>query len=77
MQNALLDILKGLRDDFPKITTVLTLIGFIMILRRVLKLIGSLYRVFFRRRRNLKKRYGENTWAFVTGSSDGIITIFI
>ena len=35
-------------------------------------LVGTLYRYVIRPRRNLKARYGEKTWAVVTGSTSGI-----
>ena len=41
-------------------------------IRPALGVAGSIWRHFVRPRRNLVARYGENTWAVVTGSTSGI-----
>lgn len=46
-------------------------IGFVVMAYYLSKLINFL-RVLFARRYNMKQRYGENTWAVVTGGTDGI-----
>ena len=40
--------------------------------RPALSFLGTVYRYMFRPRRNLKARYGEMTWAVITGSTSGI-----
>jgi uncharacterized membrane protein HdeD (DUF308 family) len=52
---------------FPKTTTVFQLIGVLIIIKKIFSILKLL-----RKRKNLKKRYGENSWVFITGSSDGI-----
>ena len=37
-----------------------------------LKFIFFIYKNFFRKPHNLQERYGNNTWALVTGATDGI-----
>ena len=37
-----------------------------------LSLFGGIYSHFLRPRYNFKKRYGEDAWAMITGSTDGI-----
>lgn len=50
---------------------VIEIIGAIIILRKIWTLLSRLYKLI-RKRKDLKKRYGAGTWAFITGSSDGI-----
>ena len=40
--------------------------------RPTLSFLGTVYRYMIRPRRNLKARYGEKTWAVITGSTSGI-----
>lgn len=61
-----------LLQSYPKLLTACSVIGALMVLSRVLKVIAFIYKNFIRRRRDLLKRYGENSWVFITGSSDGI-----
>ena len=42
------------------------------ILYLVFLLVKLIYRNFMRKRMNLKSRYGEDSWALVTGATDGI-----
>ena len=65
-------ILSGLSAMYPRTSNLLKLLGALLLLRKVLSVLGFLYRSFLRARRNLKKRYGASSWALVTGSSDGI-----
>jgi 17beta-estradiol 17-dehydrogenase / very-long-chain 3-oxoacyl-CoA reductase len=44
----------------------------ILLIYNLLRFARFLYNNFFRRRLNLKKRYGINTWALVTGATDGL-----
>ena len=37
-----------------------------------LSLLGGIYKNFLRPRLNFKKRYGENSWALITGATNGI-----
>jgi 17beta-estradiol 17-dehydrogenase / very-long-chain 3-oxoacyl-CoA reductase len=57
---------------YPKTAKTLQVIGLVLVAKNLLSLLSSLYKVILRRRRNFKRRYGENSWALVTGSSDGI-----
>ena len=65
-------ILGVLQNFYPKTTKTLMIIGFLVVLRKVVNAIRSLYSTALRRRVNLKGRYGRNSWALITGSSDGI-----
>lgn len=68
-----LNIILGVLPNFyPKTTKTLMIIGFLVVLRKVVNAIRSLYSTVLRRRVNLKGRYGRNSWALITGSSDGI-----
>jgi len=68
-----LNIILGVLPNFyPKTTKTLMIIGFLVVLRKVVNAIRSLYSTALRRRVNLKGRYGRNSWALITGSSDGI-----
>ena len=61
-----------MKKRFPKIINGIKLIGFIVVLKKIIKLMLSFYKVFLRKRIDFKKKYGLNTWAFITGSSVGI-----
>jgi 17beta-estradiol 17-dehydrogenase / very-long-chain 3-oxoacyl-CoA reductase len=65
-------LLSGLSGLYPKTANVLMIIGFLLLAKKALSLLCSLYRQFLRRRCNFQKRYGRNSWALITGSSDGI-----
>jgi|LakMenE18May11ns_1017448.scaffolds.fasta_scaffold9318157_1 shikimate 5-dehydrogenase len=65
-------ILGVLPSIYPKTTKTLIIIGFIVVLRGVMRAIASLHSAISRRRVDFKRRYGRNSWALVTGSSDGI-----
>lgn len=65
-------ILSAASAFYPKTTNILKLIGFIIILRKAIRLLVTLYKTLLRPKRNLRKRYGRGTWALITGSSDGI-----
>ena len=41
-------------------------------LQPALSALGSIYRYIIRPRRDLKRRYGEKSWAVITGSTSGI-----
>lgn len=43
-----------------------------LVVSPALSLLGGIYRHFLRPRLNLKRRYGENTWAMITGATNGI-----
>lgn len=66
--NTILDVLSAI---YPRTSRTLKVIGAILVLKKLLSLLATLYRLV-RRRRNFLKRYGRNSWALVTGSSDGI-----
>jgi len=42
------------------------------IIHFIYSIISLFYRIFFRQRKNLVSRYGANSWALVTGATDGI-----
>lgn len=58
--------------DLGKFGTLFQLIGLLFVARKVIKGLIGIYRAFFRKRKDLLARYGRNTWALVTGASDGI-----
>ena len=65
-------ILSALSALYPKTTNALKIIAIVVILKKVISCIISLYKTLLRPRLNFRKRYGEGSWAFVTGSSEGI-----
>ena len=68
-----LNIILGVLPSFyPRTTKTLMIIGFLVVLRKVVNAIRSLYSTILRRRVNFRGRYGRNSWALITGSSDGI-----
>ena len=65
-------ILSALSAMHPTPTNALKVIGLLLVLRKILSLLGSIYRNLLRPRKNLLRRYGRSSWALVTGSSEGI-----
>jgi len=65
-------VLSALSALYPKTSNLLKIIGALLILKKLINVLAFIYRNALRPRRNLKKRYGEGSWALVTGSSDGI-----
>jgi short-subunit dehydrogenase len=47
-------------------------ISFLVLLRKALRVMGSLYSTTLKRGVDFKRSYGPNSWALITGSSDGI-----
>ena len=47
------------------------MIGFVLIIRAIFSLAKKIS-ILMRKRKDLTKLYGEESWAFITGSSDGI-----
>jgi len=52
--------------------SLIYLIGLIVFIQIILKIINLIYKLFLRKPYNLINRYGSNSWALITGSSDGI-----
>ena len=65
-------LLEAASALYPRTSTTLKAIGLLVVLRQIVNLLLSFYRTFLRRRRNLPQRYGRNSWALITGSSEGI-----
>ena len=57
---------------YPKTTKALTILGLILLIQKIITIIKSIYKNVLRGRKDLKRRYGANSWALITGSSDGI-----
>lgn len=68
-----MDSLKSIisNEGTSKWKTFIYLVGLIFILNKSTKLLCFLIKVFFRKQKNFIKRYGENTYALITGASDG------
>ena len=47
-----------MKKRFPKIINGIKLIGFIVVLKKIIKLMLSFYKVFLRKRIDFKKKYG-------------------
>jgi hypothetical protein len=56
----------------PKSWGAIKLIGLIVVLKKIVKLLITFYKHVLRSKKNLKNRYGAHSWAFVTGSSEGM-----
>jgi hypothetical protein len=65
-----INISMEIRESCPKPLIVLEVIGALIVIKYLFSLLRKLY-ILLRKRKNLKKRYGEKSWVFVTGSSDG------
>jgi hypothetical protein len=55
----------------PKSWGAIKLIGFIVVLKKFIRLLITFYKQVLRKKKNLKNRYGAHSWAFITGSSEG------
>jgi len=55
-----------------KIGNLFMLLGVAVAAKKTFDISYPLYGQFYRQRFNLRERYGEDTWAVVTGASDGI-----
>ena len=55
----------------PKSWGAIKLIGFIVVLKKFIRLFINFYKQVLRKKKNLKNRYGAHSWAFITGSSEG------
>jgi len=55
-----------------KIGNLFMYLGFAIVAKKTYDIGYPLYGHFYRQRHNLRERYGEDTWAVVTGASDGI-----
>ena len=68
-----MNIFEGLQSVLatkcPKLWGAIKLIGFVVVLKKILKLLITFYKLVIRKKKNLKNRYGAHSWAFVTGSS--------
>lgn len=65
-------ILSAFSALYPTSANILKVIGLLLIFKKVISLLISLYKTALRPSKDLGKRYGRNTWALVTGSSEGI-----
>lgn len=59
---------ESVRYLCPKTFLILEIIGALIIIRKILTLLTRVYKLI-RKRKDLKRRYGPNSWAFITGSS--------
>lgn len=67
--NTILSVISAL---YPKTTNALKVIALLSILKQCISVLVSIYRRLIRPKKNLIARYGRDSWAFVTGSSEGI-----
>ena len=65
-------ILTVLSQFYPKTTNYLKLLGAILVLKKIVNILISIYKTLLRPRKDLLRRYGSGSWALVTGSSEGI-----
>lgn len=75
LQSSYADILSKLQSIYsstPLPTLFLSLIGLSYISFVFFSSLNFLYKKFLRSRKNLIQTYGNNTWALITGASDGI-----
>ena len=71
--------MEKVKDFFSKDNLVLGLASYTtykLAVKPALSLLCTVYQYMLRPRRDLKKRYGENSWAVITGSTSGIGAAF-
>jgi hypothetical protein len=61
-----------LLQRFPKLISLCSILGLLIVCSKAIKTLLFVYKNFIRKGRNLPARYGSKSWAFITGSSDGI-----
>ncbi|KAL4453181.1 hypothetical protein ABPG74_015412 [Tetrahymena malaccensis] len=59
-------------EGTSKIKLFIYLVGLLYVLNKSKQLALFLFKVFLRKQKNFAKRYGAGSYAFITGSSDGI-----
>ena len=64
-----MDFFEGVQSTCPKTHRIIMIIGLLIIIKKIYALLHKVHILLLRKRKNLKKRYGEGSWAFVTGSS--------
>lgn len=62
---------KEIAQQSSRATTVMYVIGLLCVLKWSFRSVRFLYRLLLRPSVNLIQRYGANSWAVVTGASDG------
>jgi hypothetical protein len=65
-----IDISMFVLRTAPVFYYIATFIGLATVLTYVFTVLHGVFKIF-RKRINLKERYGANAWALVTGSSEG------
>jgi 17beta-estradiol 17-dehydrogenase / very-long-chain 3-oxoacyl-CoA reductase len=65
-------ILRALSTFYPKTSNILKVIGLLLVIKKFISILAFIYKTCLRRPKNFRKVYGERSWAFITGSSDGI-----
>lgn len=65
-----------LLQSYPKLVSLCSLLGLFIVCSRALKTLFFIYKNFLRRGRNLTARYGDKSWVLITGSSDGMLTVY-
>jgi hypothetical protein len=65
-----MELSQPLSSSYPTPFIVLEIIGALFVLKYLFSLLHKIS-ILFRRRLNLKKRYGEKSWVLITGSSEG------
>lgn len=64
------NLLTQFKNSNPRSTFVIEIIGALIILKQICLLLSRLH-ILLRKKKNLGKRYGTKSWAFITGSSEG------
>ncbi len=57
--------------ETPLSIKIIITLGFFLVARFALDILEGIYTYIFKYRRNLIKRYGQNSWALVTGCTEG------
>lgn len=60
-----------MEKNCPKSLNLIKIVGFVVVFKKVIRLFITFYKLVLRRKKNLKERYGNGSWAFITGSSEG------
>ncbi len=63
---------KMMMEPYKQISFMLIITGLSFIIYYLYRIMRFIYVVFLRRPYDLKQRYGEGSWAVVTGASYGI-----
>ena len=72
MSSYIIDISRFFKENFTIIWWIALFLGSWTVLAETYRFAYFIYAKLIRKRKNYQQRYGKQTWALITGSSEGI-----